>query len=72
MSLSGEDKIINIYNEIFWFREEKIKIFERLCQYVRVHSKNNNMIHSQDDDWLMFYGHFCAHDRLNEPSDLQR
>jgi len=22
--------------------------------------------------WLMFYGHFCAHGRLNGPSDLQR
>jgi len=22
--------------------------------------------------WLMFYGHFCAHDRLNGTSDLQR
>ena len=22
--------------------------------------------------WLMFYGHFCAHGRLNGPSDLQK
>ena len=22
--------------------------------------------------WLMFYGHFCAHRRLNGPNDLQR
>jgi len=24
------------------------------------------------DRWLMFYGHFCAHGRLNGPSNLQR
>ena len=34
--------------------------------------RNMSATWCDDDWWLVFYGHFCAHGRLNGPSDLQR
>jgi len=53
-----------------------IKMFslnmEDLCVNIELSQVDLFSLSSGHDEWLMFYGHFSAHDRLNGMSDLQR
>ena len=61
MSFSCEDVVVDIYSEIFFFREQKIEIFERFRKNKRIHSEkkqvqNNNIsVQKQFEDYTALW-----------------